>query len=231
MQNFRATYHALVERHGCVPRPLPGSSVLRTKTGRPGGPSGSFDYLDGSVTLYGDTADLLAAYTPTGEPPRPGTPAGAHHTMVHETLHGCGPRLSHGIATRDSVPPCLWPTLTWDDVRGRGWDVLSMFDELVTELAAREILRREHGHALDYGGQHYYGQLLERAVIVVSEIARAPAAWAWERTVTAALAHKSRSGEASYLDALWDFSVDVIGANAADLVRALLPVVRGNAIR
>lgn len=111
-------------------------------------------YPDHSIRMGREIRDALLAWhaDPTSATFAPGSPADAHLTLIHETVHCCG-------SSRGSLESALLTRLG------------NHVDELVTELCARQILADQLGlRASEIFGSHAHPGAYDALIL--------PTAWA-----------------------------------------------------
>ncbi len=186
----------------------------------------------GAVTLSQRVYDQLASDPDPTEPRSfdPRTTGDALRTLIHEHLHGCGPRLLpstfSGLPRDDEVR--IWGAADIERAQRSGDIALCMLHELDTELAARAFLRRSHGRPLAHTGG--YDALLSRATDAVASVTGVTADIAWASLASAALTIKASDGAVLRSTHLWTISTYVAERVASTssvpaIARALADVV------
>lgn len=196
------------------------TSCMEVKRDRQAHVVSSYNYVTGAVSLSQDKYDAL-------ERGQGLLAVQARHVLIHEHLHGCGPRL----LLRTERPDL--ETLVWgDNVVGaarRGDTVLRWLHELDTELACREFERLEYSMPLSgWPVDASYGRLLAGAAVAVGGVNAIGSERAMAVLASAALSCKGIGGSMSRVEYLIELSTraaSLIGQESLDIARALVPTV------
>jgi hypothetical protein len=160
-----------------------------------------YDFDPGAAFLcQGDHDLLIAMDSPLAADP-PGSAIDALRVLVHEHLHGAGPRLENRPPSCDRcVEDLIWGPGV-ERAREDGAVILATLHELDTELATREYLRLRYLRPLDHASGSYECLLLSAAHEVADATATDPSV-ALAGLAQAAFAAKGlggRMGRAAYL--------------------------------